>query len=147
MSVIVYVVACTRYRDNRLDADAWEHHRALRTLTQQLWKPGNPTFAGEMPSVRYLPYLLGWAVICRVVSLDPYTALSAAATINTTLLLLGIWLLLKAFDEQASAVAVLTVMLCLSGTAPQYANFYALADLPWQQVNPSAFSFALALLG
>ena len=145
--LVVYVAACTGFRDNILGADAWEHHRAVLALTRQLWKPGNPTYASDLPSVRYSPYALSWAVVCRVTHLDPYNALSIAATVNTGLLVIGLWMLLGAFDERPSAASILLVMIALWGGAPGFANSYALADLPWHQVNPSAWSFGLTLIG
>lgn len=145
-ALIVYVAACTGFRDQVWGADAWEHHRAVLALTQDLWHPGNPTFAIDTPSVRYSPYAVALAVLCRSAHVDPYTALSLAAVVNTALLCGGVGLLLRAFGEAASAGAALLVMVSLYGGAPGYANSYALADLPWHQVNPSAFSFGLTLL-
>lgn len=144
--LIGYVAACTVQRENELGSDAWEHHRALAALVRQLWKPGNPTYASDLPSVRYSPYLVGWALVCRATGISPYAALSIAAVVNTALLIIGLWMFLASFGEQAAAGAVLVVMVCLYGSAPGWANSYALSDLPWQQVNPSAFSFALTLI-
>src|SRR6476660_1719816 len=101
--LILYVAVCTVQRDNVLGADAWEHHRTILTLTRHLWHPGNPTFASEIPSVRYSPYTIFWALVCRVTHITPYTALSIAAVINTVLLLLGLWMLLDSFGESAAA--------------------------------------------
>src|SRR5205823_5303460 len=124
----------------------WEHHRVVAALTEKLWKPGNPTYASDIPSVRYSPYTVGLALLCRATGMEPYKALSTAAVINTLLLIAGVLLLLRQFREAASAGAALLVMVALWGGAPGYANSYALADLPWQQVNPSAFAFGLTLL-
>jgi hypothetical protein len=146
IALVVYVAVCTGQRQNNLGADAWEHHRAVLALTRHLWKPGNPTYASDVPSVRYSPYTVFWALICRATGITPYTALSAAAVVNTILLVLGVWLLLAAFGQAAAASAVLLVMVLLYGGIPSWANSYALADLPWHQVNPSAFSFALVLI-
>src|SRR5262245_1766862 len=78
-----YVALCTGHRDNVLEADAWEHHRAVVALVHDLWHPGNPTFAGDTPSIRYSPYSVGLALVCRSTGLDPWDALSAAAVFNT----------------------------------------------------------------
>jgi alpha-1,6-mannosyltransferase len=145
--LVVYVAACTGQRDNKWGADAWEHHRVVVALSRQLWKPGNPTYASDLPSVRYSPYMIGWAAVSRFTGIDPYNALSAAAVVNTALLVIGVAMLLSAYGEGASATTVLIVMIALWGGAPAYANSYALSDLPWHQVNPSAFSFALTLIG
>src|SRR5512135_3515441 len=141
--LVVYVALCTRWRDSLWGADAWEHHRAIVALVEDLWHPGNPTYATRDPSIRYSPYTVVQAVICRMTGLSPYDVLSGAAVVNT-LLLVGIWVLLQEFGEEPSAAAALFVMVGLYGGAPGYANSYALADLPWHQVNPSAFGFALA---
>jgi hypothetical protein len=145
LALVVYVAACTVQRDSNLGSDGWEHHRAILTLTRHLWKPGNPTFASDLPSVRYSPYTVFWALVCRATHLKPYDALSIAAVINTMLLVLAVRWLLGVFAEAASAAAVLFVMVTLYGGAPGWANSYALSDLPWHQVNPSAFSFPLVL--
>lgn len=146
LALVVYVAACTGQRENKWGADAWEHQRAVLALTRQIWKPGNPTYASDLPSVRYSPYTVGWALFCKATGVDPYDALSAAAVVNTGLLVVGVWMLLGAFGEASSAAAVLVIMVTLWGGAPGYANSYALADLPWLAVNPSAFSFALILI-
>ncbi len=143
--LIGYVALCTQRRDNKMGADAWEHMRDLRALTLDLWHPGNPTFASDLPSPRYSPLLVAMAILCRKTGVDPYDMLSCEAVINTCLLVLAIWYLLTVFEEQASAASVLFVMISLWGVAPGYANSYALSDLPWHQVNPSAFCFPLVL--
>lgn len=144
--LLIYIAACTVQRDNLLGADAWEHHRAVLTLTRHLWRPGNSTFASDIPSVRYSPYTIALAVLCRVTHITPYTALSIAAVVNTALLLVGLWMLLDSFGEGAAATAVLLVMVSLWEGPPGWANSYALSDLPWLQVNPSALAFAFALI-
>jgi hypothetical protein len=143
----VYVALCTGRRDNVAGADAWEHHRAIVALVQDFWHPGNPTYATDEPSIRYCPYIVSLALICRQTGLDPYDALSAAAAVNTVLLMLGVrWFLAGLGHARAAGVALL-VMISIYGRAPGYANSYALADLPWHQVNPSAFAFGLVILG
>ena len=145
-ALVLYVALCTGQRENIILSDSWEHHRALVALTRHLWRPGNPTYASDLPSVRYSPYFVFWAVVCRTIHIDPYLALSIAAVVNTALLVIGVWMLLRSFGEAASAAAVLFVMIALYGSAPGWANSYALSDLSWQEVNPSAFSFALVLI-
>lgn len=144
--LVVYVAACTGFRDNNLEADAWEHLSVLHALTENPWNPGNPTYALDIPSVRYSPYFVGLAFLCRVGHVDPYSALSAAAVLNTCLLILGIWRLLSSFDEAASAGAALFVVLTLYGSPPGYANSLALSDLPLLAMNPSAFSLPVVLI-
>jgi hypothetical protein len=142
-ALVAYVALCTGWRDGIPQADAWEHHRAIVALTENIRHPGNPTYATEDRSIRYSPYTVTQALLCRATGWAPYDVLSAAAVVNTLLLVAGIWVLLAEFDEAASAAAALIVMVSLYGGAPGYANSYALADLPWQQVNPSALAFAL----
>jgi hypothetical protein len=141
-----YVALCTGQRDNVREADAWEHHRAIAALKANFWHPGNPTFATEEPSIRYSPYTVALAAFSRGTGLDAWHSLSAAAVANTLLLALGAWAVLRGLGcPEASGMALL-VMVSLYGGAPGYANSYALADLPWHQVNPSAFAFAIVLL-
>ncbi|MGD0118366.1 MAG: hypothetical protein ABSD30_09890 [Candidatus Binatus sp.] len=144
--LVVYVAACARFRDNNLEADAWEHLSVLHALTENPWNPGNPTYDLDIPSVRYSPYFVGLAFVCRLTHIDPYSALTAAAVLNTCLLILGIWLFLSSFDEAASAAAALFVVVTLYGSPPGYANSLALSDLPLLAVNPSAFSLPLVLI-
>ena len=143
--LVAYVALCTRYRDGILGADAWEHHRTIVALVEDLWHPENPTYATDDTSIRFSPYTVTQALICRATGWTPYDVLSGAAVFNTILLVAGVWSLLHEFGEEASAAAVLVVMVGLYGEAPAYANSYALADLPWHQVNPSAFSFGITL--
>jgi hypothetical protein len=51
-ALVVYVALCTPYRENVTSADAWEHHRAIKALTENLWQPGNPTYATDETSIR-----------------------------------------------------------------------------------------------
>jgi hypothetical protein len=145
-ALVCYVAACTPQRANLRGADAWEHHRVLKALVRDLTHPGNPTYAVDVPSVRYSPYFVIQAVCARWLGIDPYLMLSAAAVINTAFLVLAIWALLASFDEKGSAAAVLVAVVGLYWVAPGYANSLALADLPWLQVNPSAWSFAWAVM-
>ena len=114
-------------------------------LVDDLWHPGNPTYATDDTSIRFSPYSVTLALICRATGWTPYDVLSGAAVFNTLLLVAGVWCLLHEFGEEASAAAVLVVMVGLYGEAPGYANSYALADLPWHQVNSSAFAFGITL--
>ena len=145
-ALVAYVALCTSQRANLWGADAWEHHRVLKALVRDLMHPGNPTYAVDVPSVRYSPYFVLQAVCARWLGIDPYLMLSAAAVINTAFLVLAIWALLTSFNEKGSAAAVLVAVVGLYWVPPGYANSLALADLPWLQVNPSAWSFAWAVL-
>ncbi|MEX2219967.1 MAG: hypothetical protein WD749_14540 [Phycisphaerales bacterium] len=147
--LVAYVALCTGQRDNLLEADAWEHHRAIVALVADFWQPGNPTFGGDaaaIPSIRYSPYFVGMVAFARATDLDPWHILSAAAVFNTLLLVVGVRALLGALGRPEVSGVALLVMVGLYGGAPGYANSYALADLPWHQVNPSAFAFGLVLL-
>src|SRR5437867_6983622 len=65
LGLVLYVALCTGQRGNLLQADAWEHHRAVAALVRDLAHPGNPTFALDTPSIRYSPYTVGLALFCR----------------------------------------------------------------------------------
>jgi hypothetical protein len=143
--IVVYVALCSGNRDSLWGIDAWEHHRVLKALAEDPWQTENPTLATRDPSARYSPYFLTWAVFSRATGIDAFKALSAAAAVNTLLLFLGMAALLKSFGEARSASATIPVMLGLYGGVPAHSNSWALSDLPWHEVNPSAFSFATAL--
>jgi hypothetical protein len=144
--IVLYVWMCSPHWENVRGADAWEHHRAVVALSRQMWRPGNPTYATPEPSVRYSPYSLGLAILARASGADPYNLLCFAAVTNTVLLMAGLYALLSAYRQQTAAAAVLAVVVVLWGEAPGYANSLALADLPWHQMNPSAFAMALVML-
>jgi hypothetical protein len=144
--LVLYVALCTGNRELFPSADAWEHHRAVKALSEHLWRPGNPTYATPEPSVRYSPYTVILALIARATGIDAYRVLSGAAVFNTAWLFTGVALLLRALRRGRSATAAVIIMIGLYGGAPGYANSYAVADLPWHQVNPSAFAFGSALL-
>ncbi|MBI5093015.1 MAG: hypothetical protein HZB26_11325 [Candidatus Hydrogenedentes bacterium] len=144
-ALVAYVACLTGQRENAPFADAWEHHRVIRALTENLWDPGNPTFDSEIPSIRYSPYFIAQALICRTTGIDAYRIQSVVAVLNTILLVLAIRGFLRSFKEGRAAATALIVMVCLYGAAPGWAGSYALSDLPWHQVNPSAFSLPLVI--
>jgi hypothetical protein len=146
LALVAYVACCTPFRDSLLEADAWEHHRAIAALARGPWHPGNPTFAVDEPSIRYSPGAVAMAAVSRATGIDPWDIQSADAVLNTALLCLGVGTLLRALGRADAAGLALLVMVSLYGGAPGYANSYALADLPWHQVNPSALAFGLVLL-
>ena len=146
VGLVIYVAFCTGQRDNHWRTDAWEHHRAIVALVDDLWEPSNPTYATAEPSIRYSPYTIALALLSRATGADPYHLLSGAAAANTALLVVALWWFLRRYGEAPVGVYALIIMVSLYGTAPGYANSYALSDLPWHQVNPSAFAFALSLL-
>lgn len=145
-AIIFYLYMCCWHWENARGADAWEHHRAVVALSRQMWRPGNPTYATPEPSVRYSPYSLGLAALARWSGADPYDLMCGAAVINTVMLVVGLYALLRVYRQQAAAAAVLVVVVALWGGSPGYANSLALADLPWHQMNPSAFALGLVLL-
>jgi len=144
--LVAYVGLCSPHWENAWGVDAWEHHRAVVALSRQMWRPGNPTYATPEPSVRYSPYSVGLAMLARVSGADPSDLMCAAAVINTVLLVMGLYALLRVYRQQAAATAVLVVVVALWGGVPGYANSLALADLPCHQMNPSAFALGLVLL-
>jgi hypothetical protein len=143
--LVGYVALCTPLRDSVLEADAWEHHRAIVALAHDLRNPGNPTYATDDLSIRYSPVSVSLAALSRATSIDPWTLQSAEAVLNTLLLCLGVRALLRALGRPDAAGLSLLAMVSLYGGAPGYANSTALADLPWHQVNPSAFAFVIVL--
>ena len=145
-SLVAYVALCTGFRDNNWGADAWEHDRVVRALAEQLWRPGNPTYATDEPSVRYAPYTLALALVCRISAAHSYSVMSGAAVVNTALLIAALYVLLRVYNMRRAGAYVLVLTVGLYGTIPGHANSLALADLPTQQVNPSAFGLPCVLL-
>ncbi len=146
VALALYVGLLTGNRSERMDADAWEHHRAILAMSENPWHPLNPTYATDDPSIRYSPYTLALALVVRHTPLDAYEALSVAAVFNTLLLTLALWGWLNAYGLGRAAPLVLACVLFLYGEPPGYANSLALSDLPWHQVNPSALVMPLMLL-
>jgi len=144
LALVFYVGVLTPRRDNDWEGDAWEHHRAILALTETLWKPGNPTFATDEPSIRYSPYSVALALLCLATRMDPYDAMTLAAVLNTLLLCVGVRMFLRAYGHADAAATTLLVMVGLTGVN-WYANTYGLSALPMVQANPSAFAFALTL--
>jgi len=71
--LIAYVSLCSGFRDRNPGSDAWEHDRAIKALVDEgLGYTGNPTYASEVPSLRYSPYTVGLAALCRVTGLSTY---------------------------------------------------------------------------
>jgi hypothetical protein len=145
VGLALYVAICTPRRDNHIEADAWEHHRAILELSISLWRPSNPTLATDDPSIRFSPYSVMLAWLSRATGIDAFDIQSGAAILNTLLLCFGVRALLAAFRRREAAGLALLIMVGLYGMVPAYANSYALADLPWHQVNPSAWVLGLIL--
>ncbi len=145
IGLLCYVGLLTGNRAEKLDADAWEHHRAVLAMSQDMWEPGNPTYASDAPTIRYSPYTIGLAWISRTFSVDAYDALSMAAVFNTLLLVIALWWWLRGYKLEAAAPLVLLSLIFLYGYPPGYANSFALSDLPWHQVNPSAMAMSLMI--
>ncbi len=145
IGLLCYVGLLTGNRAEKLDADAWEHHRAVLAMSQDMWEPGNPTYASDAPTIRYSPYTLVLAQIVRKTGIDAYDVLSIAAVFNTLLLLIAVWYWLRGYHLEDAAPLVLLSVLFLYGYPPGYANSFALSDLPWHQVNPSALAMALMI--
>ncbi|MEE9338307.1 MAG: hypothetical protein V3U87_09520 [Methylococcaceae bacterium] len=143
--LVVYVAFCTGQRENGWSWDAWEHQRSIRALVENFWDPGNPTYPLSTPSVRYSPYIVTLAAICKALHINTYDVLSYAAIFNTILLILAVKVFLNTHGEGKSAAAVLFIMVTLWAGPPGHSNSFALADLPVQQVNPSAFALPLSL--
>jgi len=144
--LLIFVGLGTVQRDNHWFLDAWEHHRAIKALTENFWNPGNPTYLSSAPSIRYGPYVVTCACISLLTGVDPYDLMTGAAIFNMVLLLTGVVILLRSFGEAAAASACLVMILGLYGRVPSYATSFAACDLPWQLVNPSSFAFGLMLL-
>lgn len=143
VGLALFIAIVSPFRSEMQDADAWEHHRAIKALVDENFAPGNPTYASDEPSVRYSPYSVALATICRATGIDAYTILTIAGVASWLLLCGGIWWLLRTFQEETAGPYVLAFLVLFYGVAPGYANSFALSDLPWHQVNPSAFSMAL----
>ncbi|EMI22522.1 membrane protein [Rhodopirellula maiorica SM1] len=143
VALTIYVACITPFRSEMLLADAWEHHAAVLTLSDNLWTPGNPTYATAEPSIRYSPYSVGLAILCRQTGITPYMALSIAAVLNTLGFFAVFWWFLRGFAMASISLAAGVCIVLLYGEAPGYANSFALSDLPWHMVNPSAFSMLL----
>jgi hypothetical protein len=143
--LLLFAALCAWKWENNPDADAWEHHRAVQALTIDLWDPGNPTYATREPSIRYSPYSVVLASICRMTGIDPFDVVSLAVIVNVALFLAGLRFFLRSFAVQGAATAVLVTSLCLYGAPPGWANSLALCDVPAEHLNPSALSLALTL--
>src|SRR5262249_38855667 len=99
----------------------------------------------NVPSLRYSPYTLGLAALCRVTGLASYDALTLGGVLATVLLVAGIPYLLAAYGEVKASTAALLMVVGLYGNLPLCSNSLALSDLPHLQVNPSNFSACLSL--
>jgi hypothetical protein len=148
-ALVVFVALLTGFRAEHQVTDAWEHHRAVVALSENLWPPGdvgNCTYATDEPSIRYSPYSVVLAAIVRVSGLDAFDIVSGGGVVNTLLFCLALWWFLGVYRLRAISTSVLIVVVLLYGRPPGYANSMGLSDLPWHQVNPSAFAASLALI-
>jgi len=143
LALTVYVALVAPYRSEMLLADAWEHHAAVLTLTDDLISPGNSTYATDDPSIRYSPFSVAAALVSRATGWTPYEVLTGASVLNVALFLLAFYGFIRGFGEARIAFLAGICLIFLYGRAPGYANSFALSDLSWHSVNPSVLSMAL----
>ena len=86
VGLALFIAIVSPFRSEMQDADAWEHHRAIKALVDENFAPGNPTYASDEPSVRYSPYSVALATICRATGIDAYTILTIAGVASWLLL-------------------------------------------------------------
>ena len=133
----------TAHRQYLPGDDTWEHHRDLKALTENFWNPGNPTYDSDLPSMRYSPFSVSWALFSIASGIDSYNVLTLAAILNTLLLCLGLSAFLKAWHQANSAIYGLLAILFIHGSVRGYSTITSLYRLPYAEACPSAFSLAL----
>lgn len=144
--LLSYVVVASPNWTNLGGSDGWEYHRAVVALTRDLGDPGNPTFALDTPSVRYSPYTVGLALVCRTTGVDAFTGLCLGAAAGCVLFVAGLRAWLGAFGLGDAAPWVLAVTLSLWGGRTFFASIWALEAFSINALNPSMLSLGLGFL-
>ncbi|MFZ5893032.1 MAG: hypothetical protein ACOY0T_18375 [Myxococcota bacterium] len=129
-------------------ADYWEHSATLRALIDHPFSPQNPHFANAVPSPRFVPLFILAALVARGLNLGALDAMGIVATLNTLLLLAGIFAFFRCYfrDARASLVA-LVVMFASWYDAWHFSNVYQLKIFFSTAPYPSTSALGLSLLG
>ena len=130
-----------------LKADYWEHAAVIKEWSSNIWSPQEPFLSLDAPSVRYIPSFFVVAGIAAVFKLTPFQALGLSGLLNLGLLLLGIYLFIKAyFKSEWAPVWGLAILLTSWGAVLPFSGFYQLRSLFFSISYPSIFVFAIALI-
>ena len=128
--------------------DFWEHTAALREFTTHSINPLHPFIAGDIPFMKYSPYLLILANLSNIFHLNSVTIFSIAGIFNLIFLLLSLRWFIRLIDYKngnATSFFALIFILVLWGDYPwMWSGFFHLHVLGY--VLPYSSTFATATM-
>lgn len=129
-------------------ADYWEHSATLRALQESPLHPKNPHLVSSAPSPRFIPSFILVALLANAWGLDALGAMAIASSLNTLVLLLGIYAFFRVYFRDARAsVYGLVLMFGSWYDAWHFSNVYQLKIFFDVASYPSTVALGLCLLG
>lgn len=130
--------------------DFWEHSAVVRELAAHPFSPSHPLLNVNVPHPFFSPYLLLVAGVARLFALSPISALALAGMANLALLLVGLWLFIRAlFDRYPHIVsfyALLLILFAWPASAWNWSGFFHFRALGYVLPYPSTFALALTFV-
>lgn len=131
----------------RFESDYWEHTAALAEWKSNLWHPANPHVVSDAGSPRYMPLYFVLTALAIAFDLDPFQTMAIAATINTALLGIGVYLFFRHyFRSDAAPLVGLLTLLGAWGLGWIFSNLFQLRGLFFVAGYPSMFVFATGFI-
>lgn len=128
--------------------DFWEYTAALQELSYNLVSPKNPQLFSDVPSSRFMPYILILAVIKSITGLNVFSMMSLASIATFLIFSIGLYFFTKEyFNDKNQAFYTLIVMLFFWGIGFGWSSEYSFKLLRLTFCYPSIFAFALSFSG
>lgn len=148
--VILFVIQVLFIINQAWVADYWEHKAVFNELYRHPFNPGHPLVNIKAPHAFFSPYMVGIALLARILSIAPSVALNAITLINLALLIFSVWLLGRLFFTKQypfkSFFLLLLLFLFYWGVyPPYYSGFYHFIALPYVITYPATFSFSMSV--
>ncbi|MCK4339943.1 MAG: hypothetical protein KAW87_08165 [Candidatus Cloacimonetes bacterium] len=133
---------------NTFCGDFWEHTAALEELSHNLASPKNPQLLSDIPSPRYMPYILILAIVKNITGLNVFSMMILASIATFLIFSIGLYFFTKEyFNDKDQAFYTIIVMLFFWGTGFGLSNAYNFNLLKITLCYPSIFAFSLSFSG
>jgi hypothetical protein len=145
-SALIFLLMVARTLTGFWLGDFWMHAAVVRELATHPFSPLHPQLLIAAPHAYSSPYLLGVALVSRLMNLDPITALALAGLANLVLFLAAFrWFIVSFFDNEREAISfyALLFVLVLWGKDPWFwSAFFHISVLGFVLPYPSTFASA-----
>ncbi len=118
LAAILFLLMLLHTANGLWIGDFWEHSAVVRELATHPLQPQNHRLLLDAPHVLYTPYALAVALLVRLSSLTPITALALSGLFNLILWLAALWLFSRLLLGSGVAFYSLLFTLLLWGGRP-----------------------------